>query len=141
MTNAPGARGPAVVTNVFGRLIHFKHLYQFIKMSTAVRPTRLPSNAAGAIAVPGGEWIDAAAPLLGDTVTEVTRTGPAELSLVRQSRLGFSSLEIIHLLRWIENPGFPGWQEPPPQPAEEPPSARPAAPALPPGGARPAGRP
>lgn len=143
LTNAPGTRGPAVVTNFIGRLVHFKHLYQFIKMSTAVRPSRLPSNAAGAISVPGGEWIDAAVPLLGDTVTEVTRTGPAELAAVRQSRLGFSALEIIHLLRWIENPGFPGWQEPPAQTADDPApaGAKPAGTGAAPAGARPAGRP
>lgn len=138
ITNAPGARGPARATNVIGRLIQFKHLYQFLKMSTSVRPTRLPSNVAGAISVPGGEWIDAAAPLLGDSVTEVTRTGPAELTAVRQSRIGFTALELIHLLRWIDNPGFPGWQDIP-EPPSEPKPGKPAAAGAPPSPPAPSG--
>jgi len=128
-TNPPGGRGPARATNQIGRLIHFKHLLQFLMMSTSTRPNLLPSTEAGTIAVPGGAWIDAAAPRLGNTVTEVTRTGPAELSVVRQSQVGFSSLELVHLLRWIGNPGFPGWQDVPPpevdrrRPASPPPAA------------------
>jgi pyridoxine 5'-phosphate synthase len=46
-------------------------------------------------------------------VTEVTRTGPAQLTLMRQSQTGFNALELIYLLRWFENPGFPGWSDEP----------------------------
>jgi hypothetical protein len=121
-TNAPNLPGPRILTNNIGRLIQFKHLVQFARLMYNQKATKLPTNTEGELLIPGTDWIDAALPLLGDTVTEVSRTGPAELSLLRQSVTGFNSMELLYLLRWIDNPGFPGWQEPPPAPE------RPAAP-------------
>ncbi len=47
--------------------------------------------------------------------TEVTISGPGELSLVRRSHIGFTGGELVMLCRWIENPGFPlRWEKPPP---------------------------
>ncbi|MBI1839674.1 MAG: hypothetical protein HYR88_02340 [Verrucomicrobia bacterium] len=44
---------------------------------------------------------------LGNSVTEVTVTKPNELTLMRQSPVGFTGMEIVHLLRWVDSPGFP----------------------------------
>jgi hypothetical protein len=117
-TNAPNLPGPRILTNNIGRLIQFKHLVQFARLMYNQKATKLPTNTEGELLIPGTDWIDAALPLLGDTVTEVSRTGPAELSLLRQSVTGFNSMELLYLLRWIDNPGFPGWQEPPPAPEQ-----------------------
>lgn len=42
-------------------------------------------------------WLASLTPLLGNTVTEVTKTGPNELTVVRNSPFVFSSLELILL--------------------------------------------
>jgi len=59
-------------------------------------------------------WIGELAPLLGNTVTEVTLNGPKELSLVRKSDMGLTGFEIALLGRWIDSPRFPFQYEPPP---------------------------
>ncbi len=128
--NPSAAPRRKVETNQIGRLLQFKHLAQFGTMMSAP-VTALPTTAAGDVAVPGSEWIDASLPVLGDTVTEVTLAGPSTLALTRQSQAGFNSIELIYLLRWLENPGFPGWT--PPVPPE--PRRRPNAPATPAGAA------
>jgi hypothetical protein len=56
---------------------------------------------------------DQAAPLLGNAITEVTVTSPAELKLVRKSHLGVTGFEFATLLRWIDSPAFPLGYEPP----------------------------
>ncbi|MCC6233803.1 MAG: hypothetical protein IT580_14225 [Verrucomicrobiales bacterium] len=118
-----GPAGPArrrVDTNQIGRLVQFKHLAQFGTMMSAP-VAALPTTPSGEVAVSGSAWIDAVVPALGETVTEVTLQGPSKLGLTRQSQLGFGSLELMYLLRWVENPGFPGWIEPAPlQPRRRP---------------------
>jgi hypothetical protein len=59
-------------------------------------------------------WIVETAPLLGNTITEITLSGPRELSLVRKSDLGLTGFEIALLGRWIDSPRFPFQYEPPP---------------------------
>jgi len=59
-------------------------------------------------------WIGELAPILGNTVTEVTLSGPKELSLVRKSDVGLTGYEIALLGRWIDSPRFPFQYEPPP---------------------------
>lgn len=52
-------------------------------------------------------WLTNAAPRLGDCVTVVTRTGPAQLTLARKSTVGFTALELHLLADWLESPLFP----------------------------------
>jgi hypothetical protein len=59
-------------------------------------------------------WISEVAPLLGNTVTEVTLSAPRELSLVRKSDIGLTGFEVAWLGRWIDSPRFPFHYEPPP---------------------------
>jgi hypothetical protein len=105
VTNAPGEPGPRTRTNLFGRPIQLVRLAQWSHTAQ-----RTPS---GELIVPGGEWIRSVVPYLGNTVTEVSRTGPAELTAVRQSQVGFNGLELVLLFQWLENEGFPGWIDPP----------------------------
>jgi hypothetical protein len=58
--------------------------------------------------VRGRQWLTAVATNLGETVTEVTLTSPRELTLVRKSHLGLTGVELMALVRWLENPAFPG---------------------------------
>jgi hypothetical protein len=44
---------------------------------------------------------------LGNAVTEVTRTGPRELTLVRRSALGLTAFEIHWVTRWLDGRRFP----------------------------------
>jgi len=46
-------------------------------------------------------------PRLGTSATIVSRTGPAELSLVRRSTVGLTSTELLLLAGWLESPNFP----------------------------------
>lgn len=59
---------------------------------------------------PSLKWILAvqhALPEGGNTVTEITQTGPRELSFERRASLGFTSAEIIWLANWLESSNFP----------------------------------
>ncbi len=129
VTNPPNVARPRVETNDIGRLIQFKHLAQFVRLMLSTNVMRLPTADSGDLLIPGAAWVDAALPLLGDTVTEVTRTGPAQLTLVRQSQVGLNALEILYALRWLENPGFPGWADVPDVPNRVPPARPGTAPA------------
>ena len=66
------------------------------------------------------EWMGAVSPLAGNTVTEITRAAPNELSVLRQGPLGFTAVELVLLADWAchANTG----------PIHSPPSAGSAAP-------------
>lgn len=52
-------------------------------------------------------WFKAAVPRLGNCATAVTRTAPDELSFVRRSAIGLTSVELHLLADWLESPQFP----------------------------------
>jgi len=116
-TNAPGKPGPRILTNSTGRLTQIKQLGQFWRVTMSTNNTKVPVSPSGEIWVPGWDWINAAHARLGDTITEVTQTGPSQLSVVRASQVGLNALELAYLLRWIENPAFPGWSDVPYMPS------------------------
>ena len=49
------------------------------------------------------QWLIGLVPLLAKTVTEVTKTGPGELTVVRDSPFVFSSLELVLLSHWLSD--------------------------------------
>jgi len=52
-------------------------------------------------------WINALEFKLGNCATAITRTGPAQLSLVRSSTMGLNATELHLLCDWFESPRFP----------------------------------
>lgn len=44
---------------------------------------------------------------LGNTVTEITRSGPQQLTLVRRSAVGLTAFELHALARWLDGRRFP----------------------------------
>jgi hypothetical protein len=52
-------------------------------------------------------WLGALIPRLGTSATIITRTGPAELTLIRRSTLGLTAFELHLLTGWLESPQFP----------------------------------
>ncbi len=52
-------------------------------------------------------WLSALETRLGNCGTAVARTGPAQLSLVRNSGIGLNSAELDLLADWLESPRFP----------------------------------
>jgi hypothetical protein len=52
-------------------------------------------------------WLSAITPKLTNTATEITYSGPQELSFARKSDLGLTGFEIATLSTWIDSPGFP----------------------------------
>jgi hypothetical protein len=56
---------------------------------------------------PGVLWFAAVAPRLGTAATDITQTGPNQLSFTRQSTLGFTAIELHLLADWLESPQFP----------------------------------
>jgi hypothetical protein len=53
-------------------------------------------------------WLNGLASRLQNTVTEATKTGPSELTIVRSSPLVFSSLELVVLSHWLtDSPAGP----------------------------------
>ena len=91
------------------RLVHGRQLYG---MMDGLNRRRNPSTNA-----PTQRWIFAAATNLGNSITEISQSGPKELSLVRKSHLGFTGFELATLMRWLDSPGFPLNYEPPPRTA------------------------
>lgn len=88
------------------RLPHARHTFQ---LHDIIAGRRLQSTNFAT-----QRWIGELAPMLGNTVTEITAAGPKELSLVRKSDVGFTGFEIALLGRWIDSPQFPFEYEPPP---------------------------
>jgi hypothetical protein len=114
-TNPPARRSPRLETNYWGRLQQWMDLSQ-VALSMTTPASEIPRTPSGRIAVPGLDWALSAIPHLGNTITEVSQSSPTRLSMIRRSNIGFSSFELVQLLRWLENPGFPGWREPTPPP-------------------------
>jgi hypothetical protein len=54
------------------------------------------------------QWLNHIGPMLGNCVTEVSQTGPSELSFVRTGAAGLTAIELIALANWLEAPNFPG---------------------------------
>jgi hypothetical protein len=52
-------------------------------------------------------WIEAIIPKLTRSLTQITITGPAQLSLVRKSSIGLTGIELQLLADWLESPQFP----------------------------------
>jgi hypothetical protein len=67
------------------------------KTASANKPTTSKRNAL----IVQERWFTAVAPLLGNTATEITRTGPNELTFVRKSQLGLTGLELVLLGHWL----------------------------------------
>jgi len=55
-------------------------------------------------------WLTGVTPMLVDheTITEIARTAPAELTIVRKSPFALSSLELVLLSHWLSGTGSPG---------------------------------
>jgi len=66
---------------------------------------------------------------LDNTVTEITRTGPDELTILRKSPFALTSLELVMLSHWLSGTGSPGIN-----PSLLPPRARISGPGANPGG-------
>ncbi|MEW6303353.1 MAG: hypothetical protein AB1705_07785 [Verrucomicrobiota bacterium] len=62
---------------------------------------------------PAQKWLTALTPRLGNTVTEVTLEGSNELNITRKAHLGLSSIELLALVHWLDNPNFPRTGNPP----------------------------
>ncbi|MGO8674692.1 MAG: hypothetical protein ACLQVX_02330 [Limisphaerales bacterium] len=79
-------------------------------------------------------WLRAAGPKLWPSVTEVSQTGPGQLSFERRSNLGFTAVELHLMADWLESPEFPhGLHTLLASPSE---ASQAPAPASPPGGQR-----
>jgi hypothetical protein len=86
------------------RLLHWR---VFSQVATILAGTRLPGTNRLS-----QRWIEAIAPKLENSVTQVTVNSPQELNLVRRSHLGCNSLELLALAYWLDDPEFPKWQIP-----------------------------
>jgi len=53
------------------------------------------------------KWIHKIAPKLGNSVTEIFQTGPAEMTFTRQAPGVFTAVELLALGNWLEAPNFP----------------------------------
>ena len=67
--------------------------------------------------LPAAQWLAHISPTLGNCVTEVTQTGPSELSFMRSGQAGLTTFELFALANWLEAPNFPGFDisMPPPR--------------------------
>ncbi|HLX94679.1 MAG TPA: hypothetical protein VKU37_02945 [Verrucomicrobiae bacterium] len=56
---------------------------------------------------PAALWLKAIPHKLGDSVTDISRTGPDQLTFTRQSSIGFTGFELNLLADWLQSPQFP----------------------------------
>ena len=54
------------------------------------------------------KWIQNTVPKLGNNVTEISQTGPAEMTFTRKASGIFTAMELLALGNWLEAPNFPG---------------------------------
>jgi hypothetical protein len=74
----------------------------------------------------GLPWLMKVDSHLGNTVTEISAVSPREWTLVRNSHLGLTALELVTLTRWLESVDFPVPSLAlPEEPRRRPPAARP----------------
>ena len=66
------------------------------------RHKQLNANSAAA------KWVNRISPLLGPTTTEISLTGPTELSGIRTAPSGMTAAELYALANWLEATNFPG---------------------------------
>ncbi|MFN0069304.1 MAG: hypothetical protein ACKVYV_16910 [Limisphaerales bacterium] len=98
--------GGAATTNFISRLDQLRQLRQLLVILD--QPPKAVAAAPGmGIRLPGDAWVNAVAPLLGDSVTELVQAAPDRLELRRASRTGFNSLELMRLLAWLDPPPPP----------------------------------
>ena len=76
--------------------------------------SRVPTEHAMAARVIEEKWLGGLAPLVGNTVTEITRVAPNELSVVRSAPLGFTGIEMFLLSDWLGTVGSPPIDSRPP---------------------------
>lgn len=88
------------------RLEHGRYLFQ---LAALVDQRSLPATNSVS-----QRWLAAIRDKLGNTVTEITQTGPQELTLVRKSQVGLTGFELAAFSAWLESRGFPFRLELPP---------------------------
>jgi len=123
MTNPPPAELLSQLTSVpklvyydweitGARMTSWRVLAQLI--ATIAGKSQFTTNTAGQ------PWMIAVEPKLGNAATEVTADSPAEWSLTRKSHLGFTGIELVALVRWLESTNFPkfSFELPPDRPMQ-----------------------
>jgi hypothetical protein len=68
---------------------------------TVLRHAQMPMTTAGAA------WLGNVKARLGESTTDITQTGPNQLSVDRKSTLGLTAPELHLLIDWLESPQFP----------------------------------
>jgi hypothetical protein len=111
------ARSKPLPPELFTRLAEKNLVYYHWEITAERLPSALNLSQLGLLLtshrqLPGDsaslKWILKIAPRLGNTVTEMFQTGPAELSFTRKAPGGFTALELLALGNWLEAPNFPG---------------------------------
>ncbi|MEO7297550.1 MAG: hypothetical protein ABI042_03115 [Verrucomicrobiota bacterium] len=82
-------------------------IFPFFPKELVAIPKDSPTKTLAPARVPERKWLTAIAPLLGNTITEVSFKAPNELNMVRKSHLGLNSVELIFLSHWLAHPDFP----------------------------------
>ncbi len=110
-----GGLTPALVERVSGRtnLMLYDWEYTQLRIDTWLQIGLLALFTSGhqqhMMGTPSSRWIQAAQSTATaiNTSTEITQTGPRELTLRRSAPLAFNSLELFWLANWLESANFP----------------------------------
>jgi hypothetical protein len=131
----PPGLTPALVERVTGRTNVVLYDWEFtqLRLDTSIRVGQFVVFSSGhqqlTGTMPGMKWMQAVQKTLtggGNTFTEITQTGPRELTLNRRSALVFTSLETYWLAHWLESANFPAANFLMPVPKEEASATEPA---------------
>ena len=81
------------------RLVQLRSLIPLVSIVTT-----LPNLTADSAA---RTWLDEVGQKLGNTVTEISSSGPNSVSVLRTSHLGLNGLELVAFAYWLDSPNFP----------------------------------
>ena len=112
----PPGLTPALIERVSDRtnLVLYDWEFTALRLDTAIRIGQLvvfsSSHQQLVGTAPSLKWLQSAQTNLtsgGNCFTEITQTGPRELSLNRRAPLAFTSTELFWLANWLESTNFP----------------------------------
>jgi hypothetical protein len=79
-----------------GRLTQIRPMSQLAAMASR-KPVANMSD-------PANKWLTAAEEKFGNTITEISKTGPRELWFIRSSDSGLSAMELFTFVQWVAGP-------------------------------------
>ncbi|HET7623768.1 MAG TPA: hypothetical protein VFM25_00785 [Verrucomicrobiae bacterium] len=114
LTQGDNSPPPAdLITGLLGRTndVYYDREFTAAKVEQWIYISQFVRQVSGKSQLPFGcasiLWLKAIMPKLGSSATDISQTGPTQLSFARTSGIGFTAMELNLLADWLESPRFP----------------------------------